>query len=189
MVAREVRLRFAIDHKDRISSLVILNTLVKVMPVPLVFTLVFRNGGFSSFLVKRLDLFRRMAFRPGWPFRRPVEARAMEQYKMSHPTAASRAGIAAFPKMIPGNSRHPNAGYISEIESVLRSWDVPVLVMFSDGDIAFKVEEGERIAGMVPNGRFHLVRNAGHYLQEDAGEELAERMVTFLRDEAKVAGA
>ena len=57
----------------------------------------------------------------------------MEQYKMPRPTAASRAGIAAFPKMIPGNDRHPNAAYISEIDSVLRTWDVPVLVMFSAG--------------------------------------------------------
>ena len=61
-----------------------------------------------------------------------------------------------------------------------------MLVMFSDGDIAFKVAEGQRIADMVPNGRFQVVRNAGHYLQEDAGEEIAERMVTFLREEAQV---
>ena len=59
-----------------------------------------------------------------------------------------------------------------------------MLVMFPDGDIAFKPEEGQRIASMVPNGRFHLVRNVGHYLQEDAGEEIA--VVTLLRDEAMV---
>ena len=127
-----------------------------------------------------------MAFRRGWPFRRPLEPGVMEQYKMPHPTAASRAGIAAFPKMIPGNDRHPNAAYISQIDSVLRNWDVPVLVMFSDGDIAFKPTEGQRIAEMVPDGRFQVVRNAGHYLQGDAGEEIAQRMVTFLRDEAKI---
>ena len=61
--------------------------------------------------------------------------------------------------------------------------------MFSDGDIAFKPEEGQRVAGMFPNRRYHLVRNAGRYLQEDAGEEIAHRTVTFLRDEAKVAMA
>ena len=43
--------------------------------------------------------------------------------------------------------------------------------MFSDGDIAFKIAEGQRIADMVPNGRFQVIRNAGHYLREDAGEE------------------
>ena len=181
-----VGLRYAIDHQDNVRSLVILNTLVKITPVPLLFTFVFRNGGFSSFLVRRLDLFRKIIFRRGWPFRRPLEAGVMEQYKMPHPTAASRAGIAAFPKMIPGNDRHPNAAYISQIDSVLRNWDVPVLVMFSDGDIAFKPTEGQRIAEMVPDGRFQVVRNAGHYLQEDAGEEIALRMVTFLRDEAKI---
>ena len=181
-----VGLHYAIDHQDNVRSLVILNTLVKITPVPLLFTFVFRNGGFSSFLVRRLDLFRKIIFRRGWPFRRPLEAGVMEQYKMPHPTAASRAGIAAFPKMIPGNDRHPNAAYISQIDSVLRNWDVPVLVMFSDGDIAFKPTEGQRIAEMVPDGRFQVVRNAGHYLQEDAGEEIAQRMVTFLRDEAKI---
>ena len=181
-----VGLRYAIDHQDNVRSLVILNTLVKITPVPLLFTFVFRNGGFSSFLVRRLDLFRKIIFRRGWPFRRPLEAGVMEQYRMPHPTAASRAGIAAFPKMIPGNDRHPNAAYISQIDSVLRNWDVPVLVMFSDGDIAFKPTEGQRIAEMVPDGRFQVVRNAGHYLQEDAGEEIAQRMVTFLRDEAKI---
>ena len=181
-----VGLRYAIDHQDNVRSLVILNTLVKITPVPLLFTFVFRNGGFSSFLVRRLDLFRKIIFRRGWPFRRPLEAGVMEQYKMPHPTAASRAGIAAFPKMIPGNDRHPNAAYISQIDSVLRNWDVPVLVMSSDGDIAFKPTEGQRIAEMVPDGRFQVVRNAGHYLQEDAGEEIAQRMVTFLRDEAKI---
>ena len=181
-----VGLRYAIDHQDNVRSLVILNTLVKITPVPLLFTFVFRNGGFSSFLVRRLDLFRKIIFRRGWPLRRPLEAGVMEQYKMPHPTAASRAGIAAFPKMIPGNDRHPNAAYISQIDSVLRNWDVPVLVMFSDGDIAFKPTEGQRIAEMVPDGRFQVVRNAGHYLQEDAGEEIAQRMVTFLRDEAKI---
>ena len=181
-----ISLRYAIDHRDNVRALVILNTLVKTMSAPMIFSLLFRSGGFSSFLIRRLDMFRKVSFRPGPPFRRPVDPRAMEQYKERHPTAADRAGIAAFPKMIPTGADHPNAAYINEIDKTLQQWDIPVLVMFSDGDIAFKVEEGQRIAGMVPNGRFQVVRNAGHYLQEDAGEEIAARMIAFLKDEAKV---
>ncbi len=52
--------------------------------------------------------------------------------------------------------------------------------------IAFKPEGGQRIASMVPNGRFHPVRNEGHYLQEDADEEIANSTVTILRDQANV---
>ena len=181
-----IGLRYAIDHQDNVKALVILNTLVTIMPVPLFFTLMFRKGGFSSFLSSRLDLFRRMSFGTKLMFKRPLDPRAKEQYKMPHQKAASRAGIAAFPKMIPSNAAHPNAEYVSDIEKTLREWDLPVLVMFSDKDLAFTVEEGQRIADMVPNGRFQVVENAGHYLQEDAGPEIAERMVTFLRDEAQV---
>ena len=136
--------------------------------------------------MRRMDLLRKMACCRGWLFRRPVDSRAMEQYKMPHATAASRAGLAASPKMISGNDRHPNAQYISDIDATLREWDIPLLVMFSDGDIAFKPEEGHRIASMVPNGRFHPVRNEGHYLQEDADEEIANSTVTILRDQANV---
>ena len=129
-----------------------------------------------------------MSFWPGWPFRRPIDPRVLEEYRRHHPTPATRADIAAFPKMIPTSVEHTNGQYILDIEQTLATWDIPVLVMFSDGDMAFKPEEGECIAAMVPNGRFQLVRDAGHYLHEDAGEEIAERMATFLRDEAQVTG-
>ncbi len=138
----------------------------------------------TRFLIRRLDLLRRMMFRIG--FKPSLDPRVMKQYRMHHPTAASRAGVSAFPKMLPLSATHPNAQYINEIEETLATWDVPVQVMFSDKDMLFKVADGQRLASMVPNGRFQVVRNAGHYLQEDAGEEIAERMVTFLRDAAKV---
>ena len=172
-----IGLRYAIDHQDNVRALVILNTLVRPMRMPLIFNLIFRSGGFSSFLIRRLDLFRKMALGGGLMFKRPLDRRARLQYMALHPTAGSRAGIAAFPKMIPTNTNHPNYEYVSEIDKTLQQWDIPVLVMFSDKDIAFKVNEGQRIANEVPNGRFQIVENAGHYLQEDAGEEIAERMV------------
>ncbi len=181
-----IGLRYGIEHRNNVRALVILSTMVRPLPVPLFFNLMFRSGGLSSFLIERLDLFRAMVLRAG--FARHVDPKAMEQYKMPHPTAASRAGIAAFPKMIPTGPNHPNAAYISEIESTLATWDVPVLVMFSDKAMGFTVEEGQRIAKMVPNGRFQLVRNAGHFLTEDAGEEIAEQMIRFLRDEARIGG-
>ena len=183
-----IGLRYAIDHRENVRSLVILNTLVRSMNMPMFFKLMFRSGALSSFLVRRLDLFRRMSF-SRMLIKRGLDSEAKAQYKLPHPDAASRAGIAAFPKMIPIKPNHPNYEYINEIDDALQSWNVPVLVMFSDKDIAFSVEEGRRIAGMVPNGRFELVENAGHFLQEDAGEEIAQRMITFLRDEAKIVSA
>jgi haloalkane dehalogenase len=180
-----IGLRYAIDHRDNMRTLVILNTFVRPEKLPLLFSAMFRSGGLASFLVRRLDLFRKMMF-SSVGFKSKVEPQAMAQYKKPHPTPETRAGIAAFPKMIPNSERHENGAYIAEIDRTLSTWDIPVLVMFSDKDFAFKVEDGRRIADMAPNSRFEVVAGAGHYLQEDAGEQIAERMITFLRDEAKI---
>ncbi|MDP6302856.1 MAG: hypothetical protein QF717_16335, partial [SAR202 cluster bacterium] len=58
---------------------------------------------------------------------------------------------------------------------------------FTDKDIAFKPDEGRAIAAMVPNGRFHLIEGAGHFLQEDAGEEIGNHMIPFLKEDANLA--
>lgn len=181
-------LHYAIEHQDNVRALVILGTLLGPMKLPPIFNLLFRNGSFSSFLTRRLNLFLTMMFRFAG-FKRPVDARVMEQYQMPHRTAATRATIAAFPKMIPTSDKHPTAEYLRKIDGALSRWDIPALVMFADKDIAFEVAEGQRIADMMPDGRFQVIRNAGHYLQEDAGEEIAERMITFLKDEANIAAS
>ncbi len=172
---------FGIEHQDKVKSLVILNTLVAPMKLPLPFRLLFAQGAFSSFLIRRLDLMRTAAFFGGCHRKRDPEAK--KQYMAPHPTPASRGGVAAFPKLVPGTPAHENYRYLVRIGDTLKSWDLPVLVMFSDKDIAFKVADGERIAKMVPNGRFKIIRDAGHFLQEDAGEEIAENMVNFLGSE------
>ena len=179
-----ISLRYAIENQENVHSLVILNTLVRPMPVPWFFKLLFQRS-YSGFLIRNLDLFRKMAFRNGLMFKSTLDPMVKAEYKMPHPDGASRAGVAAFPKMIPSSKRHPNYQYLLEIEQVLKQWHIPMLVMFSDQDVAFKPEEGKRIADMVPNGRFKLAPGAGHYLQEDAGESIADEMIAFLGQWAK----
>ncbi len=151
-----ISLCYAIGHQSNIKTLVILNTLVTIMPILLFFKLIFQSGGFSSFLSKQVDLFRKMSFGGKLMIKRPSDASAEKQY-------------------------------IKDIEDTIRLWDIPVLVMFSDKDLAFnKVAEGQRIAEMAPNGRFQVIENAAYYLQKDTAAEIADRMATFFRDEAKV---
>ncbi len=173
-----ISLGYGIENQDNIKSLVILNTLVAPMKLPGLFGLLFSHGAFSSFLIRRLDLMRKAAFLGG--FHKKLDPRAKEQYLVPHPTYASRAGVAAFPKLVPPVPGHPNYDYLNRINDTLKSWNLPVLVMFSDKDIAFKVPDGERIAKMVPDGQFKVIHDAGHFLQEDAGEEIAQNMIEFL---------
>jgi len=207
-----ITLRYAIEHKDNVRAIALLNTFVQrfpanerdrrehdiiTRPLPPAFVLLFKGNAYSSFLVRRLDFFRKfvwMKWRTGNPskrlgagFRRPVDARAMKNYLMPHATPAERAGLAAFPKLIPDRADHPNATYIDQIRNELERWQIPVLVTWADGDMAWKPDEGARIAQIVPDGEFYLVRNAGHFLQEDAGEEVAARLIRFLDKRVKPA--
>jgi len=201
-----ISLRYAIEHKDNVRALVILNTFIERFPsneqerqqldiitgpLPPGFTFLFKGGAWSSFLIRRLDFFRKfvwMKWRTGNPskllgsgFRRPVDPRAMENYRKIHDKPSKRAGLATFPRMIPNRADHPNAGYVDQIRQELKHWSLPVRVIWSDGDMAWKPDEGARIAQLVPDGDFYLVQNAGHFLQEDAAEEVAAQMIRFLR--------
>ena len=124
---------------------------------------------------------RKLAFKAG--FHRPLDPEAKKQYMAVHPDAASRAGVAVFPEMVPDKPGHPEYEAIKKVGETLKTWDVPMLVMFSDKDFAFKPAEGRQIAAHAPNGRFKLIRNAGHFLQEDAGEEIATEVAEFLSAE------
>lgn len=201
-----ISLRYAIQHKENVRALVILNTFIERFPenhkerkqqgiitgpLPPGFTFLFKGGFYSSFLIRHLDIFRKfvwMKWRTGNPsillgsgFRRPVDPRAMENYLKIHDKPAKRAGLVTFPKMIPDRADHPEAEYVNEIRRQLEQWDLPVQLIWADGDMAWKPDEGVRIAQAVPNGSFYLVNNAGHFLQEDAGEEVAEQMISFLK--------
>lgn len=202
-----ISLRYAIEHKDNVRALVILNTFIERFPanaaerrlldmitgpLPPGFALLFKSGAYSSFLIKRLDLFRKFVWwkwrtgnpskRLGSGFRRPMDPRAMANHLEIHDRPEKRAGLAVFPKLIPNRADHPNAAYIDEIKQELMHWRLPVQVIWSDGDMAWKPDEGERIASLVPDGSFHLVHNAGHFLQEDAGEEVAHCILDFLHN-------
>jgi haloalkane dehalogenase len=63
----------------------------------------------------------------------------------------------------------------------LKRWEKPALVLFSDSDPIFSTRAADRLAERIP-GAFpaETVANAGHFLQEDAGEEIAARIVRFL---------
>lgn len=205
-----IALRYAIENKSSVQALIVFNTFVErfphnqrerrardiiTCPLPRIYTFLFKNGAFSSFVARRLDVFRAfvwMKWRRGNPskllgagFRRPVDERAMQEYRMPHDNAAKRAGIAAFAKLIPDHADHPNTVYVDDIRRQLTGWRIPMLVIWPDGDMAWKPDEGQRIAGLVPESEFYLVRNAGHYQQEDAAEDIAMRMIGFLDERVK----
>jgi pimeloyl-ACP methyl ester carboxylesterase len=62
--------------------------------------------------------------------------------------------------------------------------DCPVLVVMGGVDPDFKdpAAEGALVAGLVRNGRLHIVEGAGHYPQTEFPQETADVVIPFMKD-------
>jgi haloalkane dehalogenase len=87
------------------------------------------------------------------------------------------------PGLVPTEPDDPASGANRSAWAALSESPTPMLVAFSDKDpITGAMAEifARQMRGA--QGIDHpVIRNAGHFLQEDAGEELATRIVEFLR--------
>jgi len=66
------------------------------------------------------------------------------------------------------------------VREALRSFDRPALVLFSDGDPIFGRAAAEEMAALLPNRELDPpLAGAGHFLQEDRGEQIAARILEW----------
>jgi haloalkane dehalogenase len=112
-----------------------------------------------------------------------LDEEVAEAYNAPFPVPESKAGMLAFPELVPTELDHPSASRMLEVREALTRWDKPTLVLFSDSDPIFSPRAAERMATLIPGaGPAEIVAGAGHFLQEDKGEEIAERIVRFLAE-------
>jgi haloalkane dehalogenase len=170
-----VGLRLAVERPERVARLVILNTGIGAGRAPSAEWLRFRE------FVRRVgtDLV------PGQLIRISCVSEladdVVEAYNAPFPIPESKAGVLAFPELVPTEADHPSAAKMLEVREALRRWEKPALVLFSDSDPIFSPEAAERMAARIPAaGPAEIVAGAGHFLQEEKGKEIAERIVRFL---------
>jgi haloalkane dehalogenase len=170
-----IGLRLAVEHPERVARLVILNTGIGAGRAPSDEWLRFRA------LVRRVgtDLI------PGNLVRISAVSELADEvvaaYDAPFPTPESKAGVLAFPELVPTELEHPSAPRMLEVRDALTRWEKPTLVLFSDSDPIFTPAAAERMAALVPGaGPAEIVAGAGHFLQEEKGDEIADRVIRFL---------
>jgi haloalkane dehalogenase len=88
------------------------------------------------------------------------------------------------PSFVPATPDDPEHAANERAWEVFRAWDKPFLTLFGTRDPITRGGERawqEQVPGA--RGQPHArLRGAGHFLQEDVGEELAKRIVAFVRD-------
>jgi haloalkane dehalogenase len=111
-----------------------------------------------------------------------LDAATLAAYEAPWPTRESKAGVAAFPLLVPIKAGDPGADEMRRVREHLKTWPIPALVMFSDGDPVFRPEVGQQFARLLPgaHGVMDTITGASHMLQEDKGEEIADRILDWV---------
>ena len=158
----------ATRHPERFSAFVIGNSWAwpKSDPGTQAFSR-FLGGPIGRRLIVRRNLFVERLL-PGGVRRRKLTDRVMDAYRGPFPTPASRVPTAVFPREI--LAARP---FLTEVERGLAALrDRPALLVWPTRDVAFREPERKRWEELFPQHRTVLLEGAGHYIQEDAPEEI-----------------
>jgi haloalkane dehalogenase len=112
----------------------------------------------------------------------PLSPEVMAAYDAPFPDERYKEGARQFPLLVPSRPDDPATIPNRKAWEVLMRWTKPFLTAFSDGD---PITRGGDffLQNAIPGakGQPHVtIAGAGHFLQEDKGEELARVIVDFL---------
>ena len=160
----------ATRHPERFRALVIANTWAwpKSDPPTQVFSRLL-GGPIGGYLIRRRNFFVERAL-PGSMRRKALPPVVMDAYRGPFPTPDSLRPVHVFPREILASRP-----FLAEVErglSALR--DRPALIVWPTKDVAFRDSERRRWEECFPDHRTVLIEGAGHYVQEDAPEEIVE---------------
>jgi len=103
-------------------------------------------------------------------------------YAAPLPDEEHLAGLRALPGAVPTEPDHPAAEPLRETRETLGDWEKPAFVLFADGDPITR-ESRVDLRELLPTAADQpdvWIEDAGHFLQEDAGARVAERIVAFV---------
>jgi len=103
-------------------------------------------------------------------------------YEAPFPDSSYQAGALALPLRVPTSPDDPGADEVAETRELLSDWDKPAFVLFSDSD-PITGPARDDLRSLIPTADEQpdvRVEGAGHFLQEDAGERVAEHIVGFV---------
>ncbi|MEA2427687.1 MAG: haloalkane dehalogenase [Thermoleophilaceae bacterium] len=169
-----IGLRWAVANADRVGRLVILNTGLFTGRVSRGF-LEWRN-----FAERNPDL--PIGFVIDGATTSDLDERVTAAYEAPFPTAASKAGAAQFPLLVPIEDDDPGAAEMRDVAAELAGWEKPALVAFSDSDPVFPYPKaGRSLVNLIPGaGEQVCIEGAAHFLQEDRGEKIADEVLRFI---------
>jgi haloalkane dehalogenase len=171
----------ATRHPDRFAAFVIGNTWAwpKGDPGTQLFSRLL-GGPIGRRLIAQRNLFVERIL-PGGVRRGKLSDEVMDAYRGPFPTPASRRPTAVLPREILASRP-----FLADVERGLPQLrDRPALIVWPTKDVAFRERERERWEQLFPDHRTVLLEGAGHYMQEDAADEIVRAIRSWRRPERR----
>ena len=135
------------------------------------------GGPVGRFFILRYNAFVNLLI-PAGVKRRRLPREVMDAYRAPFPTPGSRLPTAIFPREILASR-----AYLAEVEAGLAALrDRPALILWGTKDIAFRPKERVRLERTFASHRTVILEGAGHYIQEDAPDEIVDAIHAWSRD-------
>ncbi len=169
-----IGLRLAVEHVDRIDRMVILDTGLFTGHQTMSEAWI----AFRDFVARTEDLPVGFLVRGGC-HTDPGDA-VIAAYEIPFPNLEAKAGARAFPLMLPTEPDAPGAAAGARVLAALREDARPKLMLWADADPVLPLQTGRRFAAALGTEVAHVIENAGHFLQEDAGPQIGGLVADWL---------
>ena len=170
-----IGLRLAVEHPDRIARIVVLDTGLFTGHQKMTEAWIM----FRDFVARTEDL--PVGFLVKGACKREPGDDVIAAYDAPYPSAAAKAGARAFPLMLPTSPEMPGAAAGQRVLEALREDSRPKLVLWADSDPVLPLETGRRFASALGRADVdHVIADASHFLQEDAGAEIGRLIAEWL---------
>ena len=166
---------------ERVGRIVILNTAAFVSPHLPARIALCKAPLLGPLLVRGANGF-------AWPatwmamHRRRLTTDEKRGYLFPYDSWAHRVAVSAFVQDIPMNATHRSWSTLTAVEANLaRLRDKPVMIEWGGRDFCFNDRFLGRWRELLPQATVHRIADAGHYVLDDARDEVLPRIVEFLR--------
>ncbi|MBQ7650564.1 MAG: alpha/beta fold hydrolase [Victivallales bacterium] len=166
-----VGMGYATRHPEKIDRLVLMNTAAFISDDCPKAVYLCRCPFIGAFLVRGLNAFVEAALRRAVVHKLPEAVRA--GYRFPYGNWHDRIATQRFVQDLPLTPQDKSYTTFADIEAKLPLFkDIPVSLIWGEQDFCIHTGFMKRWQQIYPNAETHLFHDAGHYLLEDAGEEV-----------------